>query len=115
MADEEQVPPKIKFHYLKGPQIVTVYADGAYGGITPKGMISMALYNERHPIPQEESAEISAEGRIVKTEKVKVRSGIVRQVDCAVYMTPEVAKGVGEWLIRHATTALELREEKADD
>ncbi len=96
---------KVKFHYIKSEQKTTVYADGGYGGVTPRGMISLAFYNERLPIPQEEDADVSPEGQIVATTKTKTREGIIRQIDCEVFMTPTTARSIGEWLIERASRA----------
>jgi hypothetical protein len=38
-------------HYIKSKDFRVIYAEGAWGGPSPHGMIAFSLYNERPPIP----------------------------------------------------------------
>ena len=60
----------------------------------------MAIYNERHAIPQETVQEIKPDGtlgEVIQSETV-VREGIVREMEVDVLMNVEVAKSVINWL-----------------
>ena len=43
---------EVTFHFIKSQTYATYHVDGAYGGLTPRGLVSVALYNERFPIPK---------------------------------------------------------------
>ena len=49
---EEPSPTTLKFEYEKSEQFRTVFADGAIGGVTPRGYVHVAFYSERSPIPK---------------------------------------------------------------
>jgi hypothetical protein len=87
-----------------------VYAEGAYGGPSPRGIIEFALYNERRPIPRAGKFHVGGEPPIASEEITDIRTGIVREVEFAVMMTPEMAKGLGKWLL---DTAKQLEDAKA--
>lgn len=43
--------PSIKIKYIFRDHYNPVYANGAYGGITPSGEIVASFYFEKHPLP----------------------------------------------------------------
>lgn len=91
---------QVKFHYIKSAQFRTIHADGAIGSVTPAGLIHMAIYNERAPIPRETTHLVTADGRLsdVIHDKTVSRSGIVREMDVDVIMSVPAAKEMAKWL-----------------
>ena len=54
----------IRFHFIKAEQFRNIHVDGAHGGVTPKGLIQVAIYNERVPIPREVVHTVSEDGHL---------------------------------------------------
>src|SRR3989442_6878794 len=49
---EATKPQDVTFHYIKSSQFRVVHADGIIGGVTPRGLIHIAVFSERPAIPQ---------------------------------------------------------------
>jgi hypothetical protein len=97
---------KLVFHYIKSNYFRVVYATGVHGGVSPKGDIEMAFFNERNPLPDQvafsvtrtsANAEDLKLGSEIPEEKV-VKDGIVREVEVEVVMNRDTARAVYDWL-----------------
>ena len=105
MADQD--PGKtIHINYIKSNDYREVACDGALGSSTPAGKLWVAFYTERLPLPRivrhelQQSAE-SSELRIDPNSPgvtIDGRVGIVRNVEFGLYMSPEAARKLHEWL-----------------
>lgn len=93
-------PIKAKFDFIKSPLFRVVHADGAFGGMTPRGKIFLSFYNERFPIPTAMVHQVKPTGEVGEEirEEREGRKGIVREVDVGIEMDLTVAKSVVEWL-----------------
>jgi hydrogenase maturation factor len=100
----------VAFHFIKSNSFRVVYANGAYGGITPRGEIHASFYNERSAIPRMIVHRIE-EGTLGEPLEIVTRGGIVREVEVDLVMSPETAMDVGNWLIENAKKILELQEQ----
>jgi len=89
---------RIRFHYLKSSAFRVVYAEGAYGGLTPHGNISISFYNDRYPIPQIVEHQISQEGKLGGEISRVGKDGVVREVEVDVLLTIPTAKSLRDWL-----------------
>ena len=99
-ADEDEKPATIDFHYVKSPQFSSIPVHGAYGGPTPQGLISATLYTERHPIPKRVTHSLRDDGSLDDGKPSDDSlTGIVRQLEAEVFLTPEIAQRLGEWLL----------------
>ena len=90
----------IAFDYIKGNFFRVIHADGVLGGSTPSGNIHMAFFSERQPIPKREVYGLKPDGSLgdlIIDQKVS-RHAIVREVDCDVIMSREVAQSLLKWL-----------------
>jgi hypothetical protein len=93
------VPMKdIKFFYLKSPNFRVVHVDGGLGGVTPRGLIHLAVYSERPAIPQTQTLAISPEGKLGEQLGAESKEGIVRDVDVDLMMTKQTAIEIRDWL-----------------
>ncbi len=116
MSDEEaglKSDPTIRFHYIKGNQFRVIHADGAHGGVTPRGWIEMNFYSERGPIPQVTVHHLQADGTIsgeILSERIQ-RDGLVREVDVGVILDLAAAESLQSWLATKITQLKELRED----
>lgn len=95
-------PNEVVFDYIKTPDYREIHADGAWGGLTPRGYIQMAIYNERLPIPQQTTFELKDNqvGNEVK-EKRRTRQAIIRNVEVDLIMDLNTAESMRDWLDQH--------------
>jgi hypothetical protein len=107
-------PASVKFDFIKSNFFRVVYANGAYGGLSPYGEIRMAIYNDRAPIPKRTKQLVTTEGKLgdeVIESRVQ-RDAIVREVEVDIVMTLDTARAMRSWLddkIQKLTLAQELR------
>lgn len=91
-------PKEITFHYLKTPSYRTFYADGFFGGLTPKGQLYMEIYLERQPTPQKVIYK-TKEGGLESTPKSKEgKEGFIREVEAGVIMDYSTMVVLRNWL-----------------
>lgn len=112
MADEKddtQVSEssRVEFHYLKSAHLRVVHVDGGTGGLTPRGYCHIALYNERHAIPQITAREVVDSELLGPEIEIKTRfddrevvAGIVREVEVDLIFDEQTARDLREWLTR---------------
>lgn len=100
----------LEFHYLKSPGFKSFYATGAYGGISPNGLISMAFYVERSPIPQKTVFSFDKEGKLGKEliDLKEGKEGVIRELDCNILFDINTAKNIRNWLDNHIKNLEEL-------
>jgi len=122
MSDQEQKntetdekTAQINFHYIKSNNFRVVHADGAHGGVTPRGDIHMALFNERNPIPVRITNKIAENGTLGEEIGRSMRDGIVREVEVDVILDPEVAKSIANWLLEKADEATSNQKQPIKD
>ncbi|TIX25562.1 MAG: hypothetical protein E5V37_26960 [Mesorhizobium sp.] len=105
MAEETPVPT-IDVHYLKSSVYREASCDGAVGGQTPANKLWIGFYSERLPIPrvvQHHLRQTGKEGEFeMDREKPPVpiegRTGILRNLEFGLYLTPEAAANLHQWL-----------------
>jgi len=105
MADKPAKKPKasegesqLRVHMLKSPGYREVHADGAFGGVTPKGLIHFSLYSERGPIPREMVYSVEGDTLREHLDMRVSREGIVRQLQVGVYLDVRTAEALRDWL-----------------
>ena len=94
------VPPKIRFEYIKSQLFRVIHVDGAFGGMTPRGQLFISLFSERYPIPTAMIHAVTPSGRLgeeLRSEREE-RKGIVREVEVGLQFELEVAKSFVTWL-----------------
>jgi hypothetical protein len=104
MPDEK--PKSIKFHYLKSSHFRVVHVDGIFGGLSPRGEVTFALYSERFAIPQQTEQVLNPDGSLGKDvpEGRVGRDGVVRELEVEAVMTTETARGLRDWLTEQLKT-----------
>jgi len=102
MADEapKVLTPgdEIEVSYIKSGHFRVVYAEGAYGGISPHGQISFCLYNERGPVPRKTKLVVNRTGDGTEEEVLEAREGFVREVEVQIVMSPADTETLVTWL-----------------
>jgi hypothetical protein len=93
-------PPKVESfeaHYEKSNFFRVVHADGVFGGSTPRGLISLAFYSERSPLPRRTETPLVA-GIPGQETVVDVKTGVLRELEVNVIMDITVAAAFHRWL-----------------
>lgn len=105
MADgkREDELVQLETHYIKSQFFRVVLAEGAFGGVSPRGNITFSFYNERYPIPQKTAVELRhVEGSQFQStgpERItEARTGTIREVETQVTMSVENATAFHQWL-----------------
>ncbi len=83
--------------YEQSRHFRVVFAEGAVGGISPRGRVSFAFYNERVPIPQHTELRIDPEGHSAEVPLDETPS-LLREVEVQITMGLEEAEDFAGWL-----------------
>jgi len=103
---------EVAVDYIKSHDFRVVWVDGVIGGITPNGVIHVAVYAERQAIPRRQVFKIEPTGENVGVlgaeilEKQISRGSVVREMACNLFLTAQVAENMAQWLMARA---VELR------
>ncbi|MGH9968160.1 MAG: hypothetical protein ACREBG_10070 [Pyrinomonadaceae bacterium] len=89
---------EISFNYVKSNLFRVIHADGAWGGLSPRGDIHIAFYNERAAIPDFSKVVFSQSRRLVESETFEASSELVREVEVDVIVDLTTAKALRTWL-----------------
>lgn len=103
----------IEFHYLKPPDYRTFHVDGAIGGPTPSGGLSVSFFVERSPIPQNITYELK-NGQLGGEVRRSGKVGVIRELDCGIVLTLPAAKTLHSWLTKQIL-ALESKKNAKKD
>lgn len=87
----------IKFIYNKTSNYKTYMVEGVVGGLTPKGKIFIDFFNEKIPIPNFVEHEI-IDGELGKEIQRDTTKGIIREIDCGIYLDVPTAIVFSNWL-----------------
>lgn len=93
---------QVDVHYVKSAVFRVIHVDGSYCDLTPTGLVHMALFSQRKPIPQTLVHPISSDGRLEAPTGMAGKSGILREIEVGAMMSPQVAREIAELLIRQA-------------
>lgn len=96
----EKKEDKIDFHHVPSNTYRTYHVDGIFGGLTPRGLVSMECYLERQPLPTRIQHVINESGQIGDEVERDSQSGIIRDVECGLIMDINTAKSLLAWLTR---------------
>lgn len=90
----------IRFEFEKTPQFRNIHVDGVFGGLAPKGLINMAIFNERRPIPKATTHVLEDDHHLGEelVEARDVRSSVFRSVEANLIMDLSTAISIQRWL-----------------
>jgi hypothetical protein len=89
---------EVDFKYVKSNFFRVIHADGAWGGVSPKGSIHMSFYNERAALPDSSKLIFSKTGELVGSEQYHASSRIVRELECDLIVDFGTARQLRDWL-----------------
>lgn len=90
----------VRFHHRKVEGFRTILVDGAFGGPTPAGKISVVLFHERVPIPRVTVHEVGEDGKL-RDERRELREGedgILRSLEAELVLDVDAAERLRNWL-----------------
>jgi hypothetical protein len=92
---------EIKISFEKSKDFKLFPATGAWGGPNPQGEIVCNFFVEHRNHPEELTLHVDGQTGKVKKEDRK-EGPLVRELQVGVIMRPDIARSVGEWLIKKA-------------
>lgn len=99
----ESTPPStVKFYYEKGHLFRVIHVDGVLGGLTQSRHIFVSLYNQRQPLPKMVEQRLSPDGKLGEEVNRDGKTGVFREMEIGLVMTPETAKEIAKFLLEHA-------------
>lgn len=108
-ALSQGVTVKLDYHFIKSNYFRVIHADGVWGGLTPRHDVQMAFFNERQPIPQKTTVQVT--GNELKESSRQGRIGIVREMEVEVVFNIETAKAMRAWLDQMIEQHAKIQEE----
>lgn len=90
--------PTVTIHNKISNSFRELHVDGAYGGITPKGLCNINFYAERLAIPKASDFNVEDDKLVKISDSADSKNGIIREFETGVYMTLETAKELHKWL-----------------
>ena len=96
-----QNKPELKFKYIFDYGYNPVYANGAHGGVSPRGELVMNFYLERMALPESITHEINPNGTIgseTAAEPNDLAHSMVRFIEAGVVMNYQNARELHLWL-----------------
>lgn len=91
---------RIKFHYQDSKQLRIIKVDGAWGGMTVRSELQMSVYTETMASPTLQEFELKEGGTLGKEISLSMKhTGVVREVEATLLMTPDIAKSIAMWLL----------------
>lgn len=119
MDDEKEKRVSIK--YTRSNDFRMVSATGAYGGINPQAEVICNFYVESRKYPETMKLIIDGETDQFREERDEEEDVYIRELQFGVVMRPDIARVVGEWLIKesekavHNVDSFETQEKEEED
>jgi hypothetical protein len=93
--------PDIHIVYRAAKDYKSIPVSGVYGGINPQGMIHADLFIEKADYPEETVMRVNeATGETFELSRTPEQQPVVREFLVGMVMRPEVAKAIGQWLLK---------------
>ena len=95
MSEKKDQIAVLTIHNKVSSNFREVHVDGAFGGITPQGLMNLSFYAERFPIPKSSNFKVENNkiGTLISNSEDS-KKGILREYEFGIYMTAEVAKSL---------------------
>jgi hypothetical protein len=89
---------EVRVKYMKSNFFRVIHADGAWGGISPRGDIHMSFYSERGALPDSGVITVGDDGKSIKPEVAQGSGSLVREIECDLVFDLITAIGCRKWL-----------------
>ncbi len=90
---------EITFRFVRSANYHIVVANGAWGGMTPRGELKFDLFFEHVELPEAISYLSTPDGLGPEVSRTPAVTPITREALIAVVMTTENAENLGRWLL----------------
>ena len=90
---------EITFQFDKDPDYRVIVANGAWGGVTPRGEFKFDLFFEHIDMPDEISYMATPDGLGPETNRTPSPTPFSRDALVGVVMTVENAESLGKWIL----------------
>lgn len=97
-GDPSNQEQEVRFKYVKSNFFRVIHADGAWGGLSPRGDIHMSFYNERGALPDSSILTIGSDGQRTKPDVAPSSNAIIREIECDIVLDLTTAMGLRKWL-----------------
>ena len=111
-AAPQKEPHKMTIIFSRAEGYRRIPATGAWGGLSPQGEIVFDLYVEQRQNPERMEIEVQ-KGKIIEKKRYPDLEPFIRESQVGIVLRPEVAKSVGEFLIKYADLALGVSKSKS--
>jgi len=102
-----QTPKKnIKVEFTKSKDFRTIAATGAWGGLGPQGELICNFFVEKAKLLDKMTVEVDPLTGTVKEIRDSAEDIMEREFQVCIVMRADIAKVVGEWLIKNAEPAI---------
>jgi hypothetical protein len=88
----------VSFKYIFPSDLKELHVTGAFGGVSPDGMIRMAFYSERSAIPNVEKRPVNADKTLGDQKEEEKKYEYVRIVQASLVFNDKVAASFINWL-----------------
>ena len=92
---------RVVFSYERNPEYRVLYANGAHGGVTPKGEYKFDLFFECAATPEEVAHSITPDGLGPEVERNPPQAPVIRELQVGVVMTVGGAKSLAHWILEN--------------
>ena len=92
---------RVVFGYDRDPEYRVIFANGAQGGVTPKGEYTFDLFFEHARAPDKVVHSITPDGLGPEVEHSPPMPQVVRDLLVGVVMTPAGAKSLAHWILEN--------------
>jgi hypothetical protein len=98
---EDIVPPKkVRFNYKKADDYRILYANGAYGGFTPRKELMFHFFHEYKKTLETEVMAIGEDGSTIPLKKdIPEELEMIRELKVGIVLTIEEAFNIGRWML----------------
>ena len=112
--DEHGQSRQVTYRYEKHPDFRIIFANGALGGVTPRGDVKFDLFIEYLDVPEETVHSITPDGLGPEVDRKPRSNRFTRQSQVGVIMSPGQAKSFAYWLMGQVDALEKRRRGEAD-
>lgn len=99
-SGKEEIPKQeIDIKYIKSDSYREIYANGVYGGITPRGDLAVDLISEYLERPSRETYKVEEDNRLGERVKTEGEFAVIRERKATLFMQLNNARTVAEWIL----------------
>lgn len=112
MVDEKK--GTVKFIHKFPDDYRIVPANGAWGGISPRGDLLMHFFVEHTAVPEIEIKSLNEDGTLA-SKKIKNEIEVVRDMQFGVMLTVEQANSLAYWILDKVKSFEEAKAKRKED